>query len=138
MKGTICVSVIAIIIFNISHLHAAGLTDARMVKAKKIADEITDLRSARTASLIESEKAVSPDLFKKVCGPVKKRAMAIAKKEGVKIRHAAIKNRNPAHGATEDEIKFHRYFDENRKEEGLWNMITIEGQRYGRYIKPIY
>ncbi|MBE9536481.1 MAG: hypothetical protein IMF07_04810, partial [Proteobacteria bacterium] len=72
-----------------SPLAAQELVDARQLKAKKIADEIIDMRSERAALLIHADKAVTPKLFKEVCGAVKKRAMALARENKVKIRHAA-------------------------------------------------
>ena len=64
----------------LSEAQAEESANTWKIKAKKIADEITDLRSVRAASLLQSDKAITPDIFKGVCGPVKKRAMAIAKK----------------------------------------------------------
>jgi hypothetical protein len=137
MKKIFYSASITLLLFNISPAYAEQ-KDPRMEKAMAIADEITDLRSEKAASLIGSDTTVTPDLFKKVCGPVKKRAMALAKQEGFKIRHAAVKNRNPDNAANEDEIKFHKYFDDNRKEKGLWTKVIIDGKIYDRYVKPIF
>ncbi len=100
-----------IALFFSSQLQAKEPADTGKIKAKRIADEITDLRSVRAASLLQSTEAITPKIFKKVCGPVKKKAMAIAKEEGVKIRHAAIKNRNPLHAASGEEKSFHALFE---------------------------
>ena len=121
----------------LSEAQAKELVDAGKIKAKKIADEITDLRSVRAASLLQSDKAITPDIFKAVCGPVKKRAMAIAKKEGVKIRHAAIKNRNPAHAASDEEKGFHVLFANGEKSD-IWDKTTIDKKSYERYVRPIF
>lgn len=115
----------------------AATIDAGKMKAKKIADEITDLRSVRAASLLQSDEAITPKIFKKVCGPVKKKAMAIVKKEGVKIRHAAIKNRNPAHAASDEEKGFHRLFEKG-EETDIWDQTIIDGKSYSRYVRPIF
>lgn len=120
-----------------TQLQAKEPVDAPKIKAKEIADEITDLRSVRAASLLQSDKAVTPDVFKEVCGPVKKRAMAIAKKEGVKIRHAAIKNRNPAHAASDEEKSFHALFAKGSETE-IWDETTINKVAFARYVRPIY
>ena len=120
----------------LSEAQAATIDVAKM-KAKKIADEITDLRSVRAASLLQSTEAVTPKIFKEVCGPVKKRAMEIAKKEGVKIRHAAIKNRNPAHAASDEERAFHALFEKGEESE-IWDETTIENKSYERYVRPIF
>lgn len=121
----------------LSEAEAKEVVYAGKMKAKKIADEITDLRSVRAASLLQSDEAVTPDIFKKVCGPVKKKAMAIAKKEGVKIRHAAIKNRNPSHAASDEEKSFHALFEKG-EESDIWDEITIDKKSYKRYVRPIF
>lgn len=121
----------------ISEVQAKEVEDAGKIKAKKIADEITDLRSVRAASLLQSDKAITPVIFKGVCGPVKERAMAIAKKEGVKIRHAAIKNRNPAHAASDEEKSFHALFEKGSETE-IWDKTTINKKSYERYVRPIF
>jgi len=112
--------------------------DARRMKAKKIADELIDMRSKRAASLISSDKVVTPELFKEVCGVVKKRAMALAGGNNVRIRHAAIKNRNPDHAATDEERKLHSLFDADRTATHVWDDVEIEGKAYGRYVRPIF
>jgi len=138
MKQIFFVTLLAAGITVFAQAHPAKASDSPKQKAKAISDELTRMRSERAASLKESGNAVTPELFKETCGAVKKRAMEISKKEGVKIRHAAIKNRNPDHAATEDEIKFHNFFNENSKEESIWNKVTIEGKVYSRYVSPIY
>ncbi len=135
-KLSICLLSFIVLIFS-PQLQAKESADAGRMKAKKIADEITDLRSARAASLLQFDKAITPDVFKGVCGPVKKRAMAIAKKEGVKIRHAAIKNRNPAHAASDEEKRFHAIFAKGEETE-IWDKTTIDKKGYERYVRPIY
>lgn len=112
--------------------------DEKLVKAKKIANEITDLRSENAATLLNSDIAITPEIFKKTCGSVKNRAMEIVKKEGVKIRHAAIKNRNPKHAATEQEIGMHGYFEKNGAGSDIFEEITQEGKDYTLYVLPIF
>ena len=111
--------------------------DAGKITAKKIADEITALRSVRAASLLQSDKPVTPDIFKEVCGPVKKKAMEIAAKEGLKIRHAAVKNRNPDNAASDEEMSFHALFEKGAAEE-VWDETMINEVRYKRYVGPIF
>ena len=140
-KRVVSITALLVLLFA-SHLFAEEPVeepiDARKVKAKKIADEITDLRSKRAASLLESDKKITPTVFKSVCGAVNKKAMKIAKKEGVKIRHAAIKNRNPDHAATTEEISMHSFFVEYPDAGEIWNKTTIDGKEFDRYVRPIY
>lgn len=117
---------------------AEKMTDADRIKAKTIAVEIIQMRNELAASLIQSDMTITPDIFKNVCGAVKKRAMELAKKENVRIRHAAIKNRNPAHAATEEETEFHQAFLEHPDMEDIRNETELDGKRYKRYIRPIY
>lgn len=139
MKKVSGISVIILSVFFIAGTSGAGeLVDARKIKAENIANEITELRSERAASLINAESEVTPEVFKSVCGAVKKRAMKLAKENGLKIRHAALKNRNPNHAATAEEESMHRFFSDNPGTESLWNKTTIKGESYDRYVKPIY
>lgn len=128
------------LIMVITGIEAMGRTveEAAREKAKKIADRITDMRSERAASLIDADVKITPDVFKSVCGTVKKKAMEIAKKEGLKIRHAAMKNRNPDHAATEADIKLHDFFRNNPDEKGLWEKVSLKGGKYIKYSRPIY
>lgn len=119
-------------------LDAMEYVDSRKEVAKKIANEISDMRSKRAASLIDSDKAVTAKLFKEVCGAVKKRAMELAKENNVKIRHAAIKNRNPDHAANVEERQLHRLFETDRSISEVWGEVEIEGKTYSRYVSPIF
>ncbi len=112
--------------------------DARKIKARNIAVEITAMRSNLASSLIGSGMKVTPKLFREVCGAVKTRAMEIVKEEGVIIRHAAVKNRNPAHAATTEEATILEIFDKNRETTEMWDEITRKGKRFNRYMMPIF
>lgn len=138
MKDKIFFSAAVLVTLSFGNVCAQELVDARRLKAKKIADEICDMRSERAASLIKADKVVTPALFKEVCGAVKKRAMALSKENKVKIRHAAIKNRNPDHAATVEERELHRLFDTDRSVDEVWGKVDIDGLVYGRYVKPIF
>lgn len=138
MKGINIFLVTVLIAVSSARVYAQAPVDEKKQLAKKIADEISDMRSERAASLIQSDKAVTPQLFKEVCGAVKKRAMKLAMENKLRIRHAAIKNRNPKHAATDEERQFHRLFDTDAKVEEVWDEIEIEGKAYSRYIRPIF
>ena len=111
--------------------------DERKAKAARIAATISDLRSEGAASIGPDQK-ITPEVFKSVCGAVKMKAMELAKSEGVKIRHAAARNRNPENAATEEEISMHLLFTEHPETKELWNKATIDGVAYDRYVRPIY
>jgi len=136
-KATIYLLAFAAVMAGIQAIGETSEEAARL-KAKQIADRITDMRSERAASLLEADVKITPDVFKSVCGAVKKKAMAIAKKEGLKIRHAAIKNRNPDHAATKADIKLHEYFSSNPDEEGVWEKVSLKEGEYIKYSRPVY
>jgi len=138
MKKLLNYAIVISIIFTAAQSFGSTSEDTLKTKAKKIADQITDLRSEKASSLLNTKVTVTPDVFKSVCSPVKKRAMAIAKKEGVKIRHAAIKNRNPGHAATKEDVKLHDLFSKKDEEKGVWEKANLKDGKYIKYSRPIY
>ena len=110
-------------------------------KAKAIAAEITGMRSARAAILLSSRKTfkeVRVESFKRTCGPVAKRARAIAKEQSVQIRHVALKYRNPKNRATDEEARMIEMFDSDRSVTSKLDRIEMEGKIYKRYSAPIF
>jgi len=138
MKGANILLIVFVMAISAGQVYGQGPVDAKRQMAKEIADEISDMRSERAASLIQSDKTVTPELFKEVCGAVKKRAMALARENNVRIRHAAIKNRNPEHAATDEERRLHSLFEAGSTVDGIWDEVEIEGKGYGRYVRPIF
>lgn len=103
------------------------------------ANEIIEMRSALARTFIRSDTGeITEDTFKKVCGAVAKRVKEMTEKEGVTIRHAAIKNRNPKNAATPEETKTIRMFQKDKGMKELWEDFTVDGKRQIRYTKPIY
>ncbi len=119
-------------------LWAGDDLEARKVAAVRAADEIINMRSALAQTFIKPDTEITEETFKNVCGAVFKRAKEIAEKEGFKIRHAAVKNRNPNFAAKQDEIKILEAFDMDRNLKEKWDTIEIEGKRYLRYMRPIF
>lgn len=112
-------------------------------KAVAITDEIINMRSSLAQAFIKPDTEITEETFKKVCGAVGKRVKEITEKEGVKIRHAAAKYRNPKNAAKpgEDEMLAKFQKDKNLKE--IWTIyeekIADEGYRqYYYYAKPIF
>jgi len=138
MKKSLLTIIFTLLISTLSSANAEETADAEKLKAKKIADEITSMRSNLAESIVKPNVKITPKLFKSVCGVVKKRAMEQAKKKKVKIRHAAIKNRNPDHAATAEEISIHRFFSEYPDTKDIWKEITVDGKNFKRYVRPIY
>lgn len=120
--------------------HSLALTDItaahREDNAVANAAEIIEMRS-RLAKTIEPGSEVTEETFKKVCGAVGKRVKEISESEGVKIRHATLRNRNPMNAATPEEAALIRLFEDEKKKEH-WDKATLDGAEYKRYTRPIY
>lgn len=126
---------------------ASGATAARgeerPVEHKKAiaaerAAEITALRSALARSFIKTGAVVTEETFKSVCGAVAKRVKEISEKEGVTIRHASVKNRNPANAPTATELELISRFQTEAGLKELSGETLIEGKRFFRYTSAIY
>ncbi len=118
---------------------AAG--DSFKDKAAAITAEITGMRSVRASKLHPASNVVSSitvESFKQTCGPVAKRVMEISKEQSVKIRHAALKYRNPKNAATPEEAAMMEMFDFDRSVTGKLDRIELEGTVYRRYSAPIF
>ena len=139
MKKNLLLPVNILIVLMLTQAHGFGQqVDGDKERLKGIATEITELRSKRAMAFIKSGSKITPDLFKGLCGAVKKRAMALAKKEGLLIRHSAVKNRNPGHAATKEEIYIHRRFESDPAVKEIWDETTKDGKKYKRFILPVY
>ncbi|MCK4739226.1 MAG: DUF3365 domain-containing protein [Deltaproteobacteria bacterium] len=107
-------------------------------KAIATAMEITSLRSTLARESVLNNTKITGKTFKAVCGKVGKRVKAISKEEGFKIRHAAIKNRNPANAATTGEVNLIQKISNNKKTQPIEDIVTIEDKRYHRITAPIF
>lgn len=121
----------------------ASLLAEEAVEAKKgmavaVADEIISMRSTLAQAFIKPDMEITDETFKNVCGAVSKRAKEIADRAGFKIRHAAIKNRNPLFSAKPDEVKILEAFDKARTLRENWDTVDLEGKKYQRYMRPIF
>ncbi|HEY4707998.1 MAG TPA: DUF3365 domain-containing protein [Thermodesulfobacteriota bacterium] len=120
--------------------HSLALTDItaahREDNAVANAEEIIEMRS-RLAKTIDSSSEITEETFKRVCGAVARRAQEISAGEGVKIRHATLKNRNKMTAATPEEEALIRLFEDKKKKEH-WDNVTIDGAAHRRYTRPIY
>lgn len=121
----------------------ASLLAEEAVEAKKgmavaAADEIISMRSTLAQSFIKPDMEITDETFKNVCGAVSKRAKEVAERDGFKIRHAAIKNRNSLFSAKPDEVKILEAFDKDRNLREKWDTVEMEGKKYQRYMRPIF
>lgn len=126
------------LLFISFHAMAQDTPEGKTTKAVSIAEEITEMRSTLARNVIKTDTEITEDTFKNVCGAVGKRVKEIADKEGVKIRHAAIKNRNPGNIAAPEEVRRILTLDNNRDMRSIWDTTEYDGKRYRRYIKPIF
>lgn len=107
-------------------------------RAAAAADEIISMRSALAKEFITPGAAVDEETFKKVCGAVGKRVKDITEKTGLKIRHAATKNRNPANAATGPEAALIKRFEDDKHLNEVWEKVDSEGRKYTRLTRPIF
>lgn len=107
-------------------------------KAMAAADEIITMRSTLAAEFVKPGAVIDEETFKKVCGAVGKRAKDITEKTGVKIRHAAVKNRNPLNAADERERALIEKFEVDKSLSEVWEKFESEGKAYKRYTRPIF
>lgn len=120
------------------NIWADEVLEERKASAITAADEIINMRSSLAQAFIKPDMEITEETFKNVCGAVGKRVKEISEKEGFKIRHAAIKNRNPNFAASPDEVNILETFDKNRGKREVWDMLEMEGKRYNRYMRPIF
>src|SRR3972149_3288194 len=78
---------------------AADVMNTPEEKAMAAADEIITMRSTLPAEFIKPGAGMEEGTSKKAWGAVANGAKYITEKAGVKIRHAAVKNRNPLNAA---------------------------------------
>jgi hypothetical protein len=118
---------------------AASADDAARKKdrAEEIAKELVSLRSDLARTLISAQTEVTEQTFQQVCGPVGARAKERAAQEGVVIRQAAIKNRNPKHAASPSEARVLNAFLRDPGKKDQWDQTQIEGKTYDRYMRRI-
>jgi len=107
-------------------------------RAVSVAEEIIQLRNTLARNFIKPDMEISEETFKNVCGAVSKRVKEIVETEGFKIRHAAVKYRNPGNAATRAEIDLIESFDKNREMVDRWDTVEVEGKRFLRYTRPIF
>lgn len=112
--------------------------DHKKDNAMANASEIIEMRSTLAKEFIKPGVEVNEDTFKNVCGQVGKRVKEISEKEGVIIRHASLKNRNPNNAATPEEAAIIARFAKDRKIKEVWDSTEKDGKKYLRYSKPIY
>jgi len=110
----------------------------KKAKAVAMADEIISMRSNLAKTFIKPDTEITEETFKKVCGAVGKRVKEITEKEGVKIRHAATKYRNPLNAATPEEAEALAQFSKDKKLKETADTVEKEGKKYYRYTKPIF
>lgn len=101
------------------------------------AEEIISMRSDLAREFVRPGAEVTEETFKKVCGAVGKKVKEIEKAEGVVIRHAAVKFRNPANAATPAEAALIGRFEKDAALKALDDDDTVDGKKYFRVTRPI-
>ncbi|MBI5588416.1 MAG: DUF3365 domain-containing protein [Deltaproteobacteria bacterium] len=110
----------------------------RRDNAEADAVEIISMRSALAKEFIKPGAEVNEETFKKVCGEVGKKVKEISEREGVVIRHSAVKSRNPKNSATPEEAVLMERFEKEKKLKGIDEEAFFDGKKYFRVTRPIY
>ncbi len=132
---------LSVLLFSSHSSRAFASGDLFKDRAAAIAAEITGMRCARAATLLSPQDEsveITVEVFKKTCGVVAKRVKEISTEESLKIRHAAVKYRNPKSRATEEEAQMIAMFDSDRTVTGKLDRVEVEGRLYRRYSAPIF
>lgn len=115
-----------------------GSVELKKARAAEIAQEITGLRSSLAKTFIKTGTVVTEETFKSVCGAVAKKVKEISEKEGVTIRHASVKNRNPANAPTATELELINRFQTEPGLKELGGETLVDGKRSFHYTSAIY
>lgn len=107
-------------------------------RAAAHAAEIIRMRSSLAGTFIKTDAVATDETFKSVCGPVAKKVREISGKEGFTVRHASIKNRNPANGPTPAEAELINRFSTEAGLKELQGETLVGGKRFFYYTLPIY
>ncbi len=128
-------------IFSSAFAYALDAKDERLqlvLRANSYATEIIEMRSSLAKAFIKPGADITEETFKNVCGAVGKRVKELSEKEGITIRHAATKFRNPKNAATPDEEKSLKKFADDARLSETQEDIKKDGKPYLRYTRPIY
>jgi hypothetical protein len=116
----------------------APVDPAVLAKAVDQMEQLDRMRISLASSLEGSTDEPTMDTMREVCMPVGKRAMAIGKENGWRVRQVASKYRNPDHApATQQETDVIDLFSRHPELTGLWEPATAEqgaGVNYYRRI----
>ena len=112
-------------------------SEDKKASGEEIAAEIIELRETLAKNFIKPGAEVTEETFKGVCGAVAKRAREISTTQGVVIRHAAKKHRNPKNAPNEDEQKLIEKFTGAGLKD-FKDSVTVDAKSYSRYVRPIY
>lgn len=116
----------------------AAAPAALFERAEEIAREITILRSSLAASFVGGGSDADIETFRGVCGQVVRRIKGISAREGVTIRHSAVRYRNPANAATPDEKALIERFDSDRTLLSITEMREKEGKKTIAFHMPVF
>ena len=132
-----------VVFVGVAFLAFADESQEKKMKATAIADEIINMRSSLAKTFIKPDIQITEETFKSVCGAVGKRVKEISEREGIKIRHAATKNRNPMNATMAGEAEILSKFEKDKNLKEIWdiyeeNVVGNGYYRYYSYIKPIF
>ncbi|MBI5454015.1 MAG: DUF3365 domain-containing protein [Deltaproteobacteria bacterium] len=133
MQKRLSVAIASVLVLSLAGAAVAAETDG-----PAYAEEIISMRSSLAKTFVLPGAEVNEDTFKKVCGAVGKRVKEINEKGDVKIRHAAVKYRNPVNAATPEEAAIIERFAKEPELKEVSGAFEKDGKRFSRYTRPIY
>lgn len=104
--------------------------------AAAYASGIIEMRSRLAAEFIRPGAEITDETFRQVCGAVGKRVKELSEK-GYGVRHATLKERNPANRATAGEEALIRRFEADPALASLDEEVEMDGRRFSRHTRPI-
>ena len=106
-------------------------------RAQRAAVEIINMRSSLAKEFVTPDTVITAETFMKVCGAVGKRVKELSE-GGLEVRHAAVKYRNPANAATQEEAELIKRFEREDGLESVNKEFEREGKPYYSVTQPIY
>lgn len=110
----------------------------KKARAEVVADEIMNMWSTLAKKFLAPGVVLDEDKINEFLTTIRARSRAIYEKEGLIVRYAATRNRNPEADAKSDERRALYEFERNRQLKDKWGTIEIRGKKYVAYMRPMF
>lgn len=137
MKKLVFALAVATAAFYYSGASDAAAAGKGAHAAQAAAEEIIAMRSALAKEFVKPGMEITEDTFKNVCGAVAKRVKEMTEKQGLTIRHSALKYRNPKNAPTPEEAELIGKVMNGFTPAAL-SAVEKDGKRVFKFTKAIY